>query len=467
VPAQYLVRYDVPGATATYWQLRGRDTIPVRLIPVAPGKSINLELRNLPGTFREQVEYRLEQARSEPVQNPWWPAGVSEGGASSFAAMLPSRTKLMQAFPGGETDAIRKNVEVGGITTAWSRYVNAWNIYMKRYDAWLEAVLFESACTELYRDLQTVRYSLSDNPEKAREEVLQRTEGLFPGVRENPLLFTRQSLATVSSGTLADSLLNFYAPLRELQPFLPAADSLQQMAFLRQQAVERFAGGEARGLPDVLIRRVGEAYRQLQRESYRRLLPLQVIPQTEAVVLRIWPEADSSVRELLRLPANDTFQRIIPLVRKKPLRFRNSFGMSFVQFSDSRWNYFVRTGSVNVIDREKADFFRPVVATLLHFYAPRDRGFRWGGSIGAGLPLTGDDRNLNILMGLSTFLGREDPISITLGLSGAQVNHLSRYRLGDVVTITELNPKTDFTAVYRLGFFIGITFNPSGLNANN
>lgn len=465
--AQYLVRYDVSRATASYWQVRGKDTVPVRLIPVAPGRTVNLDLRNLPGTFRESVEYRLTESKSEVIQNPWWPGGVGETGASAFAAMMPSPTKLMQAFPGGEADAIRKREESGGVMAAWSRYVNAWNFYMKNYDAWQEAVLFEAACEELNRELLVIRYTITDQPEYLRNAALRKTEALFPGVRENPLLFTRQSIGAVSSRVLADSLLALFAPLRSMQPAFPVADSLQQLAGLRQASVQRFRERGTRPDAHELILRIEDNYRQLQAESYRRLLPLQVVSQTEAVVLRLWPDADSALRAQLKFPLQDTMSRIIPLVKKRPLRFRNSFGMSFVHFADSRWNYFVRTGSVNVIDREKADLFRPVVVSLLHFYAPRDRGFRWGGSIGAGLPITGETRNLNILLGLSTFLGREDPISITLGVSGAQVNQLSRYRLGEVVTITELNSKTDYNTVYRLGYFIGITFNPSGLNANN
>lgn len=464
---QYLVRYDVSRATASYWQVRGKDTVPVRLIQVAPGRTVNLDLRNLPGTFRESVEYRLAESTPEAIQNPWWPGGVGETGASAFAAMMPSPTKLMQAFPGGEADMIRKREESGGAMAAWSRYVNAWNFYMKNYDAWQEAVLFEAACEELNRELLVVRYSVTDQPESLRDAALRKTEALFPGVRENPLLFTRQSIGAVSSRVLADSLLALYAPLRSMQPPFPVADSLQLLAGQRQASVQRFRERETRAGAPELILRIEENYRQLQAESYRRLLPLQVVSQTEAVVLRLWPDADSAVRAQLKFPLQDTMSRIIPLVKKRPLRFRNTFGMSFTHFAETRWNYFVRTGTTSVIDREKGDLFRPVVVSLLHFYAPRDRGLRWGGSIGAGLPLSGDDRNLNILMGLSTFLGKNDPVCLTIGASGAQVPRLTGYRVGDVVSFSELNQKTHFTNVYRVGFFVGITFNPAGLNSNN
>lgn len=146
------------------------------------------------------------------------------------------------------------------------------------------------------------------------------------------------------------------------------------------------------------------------------------------------------------------------------MRFRNSFGFSFVSYAENRWNYYI--GPDSIVSRETGSQFQPVIVTFLHFYSPRDKGFRWGGSLGAGLPLGGDNTKLNIMLGFSTFLGKNDPVSITAGISGTQVKKISGLKLGDKVNISELADR-NFTSVYRTGYFIAVTFNPGSLNTKD
>jgi len=143
------------------------------------------------------------------------------------------------------------------------------------------------------------------------------------------------------------------------------------------------------------------------------------------------------------------------------LRFRNRFGFSFGSYAESRWHHYVNADSV--ITRETADQFQPVVVTFLHFYAPRDKGFRWGGTLGAGIPVGGDNSKLNIMLGLSTFLGKNDPVCLTIGVTGAQVKKLSGLKTGDKVSFTQLT-SNHYASVYRTGVFLALTFNPTNLN---
>jgi hypothetical protein len=173
------------------------------------------------------------------------------------------------------------------------------------------------------------------------------------------------------------------------------------------------------------------------------------------------PVIDSVTARAIQLGPQDTIRRILPIFKKEPLRFRNTFGFSFVSYAESRWHYFVSPDSV--IARETADQFQPVIVTYLHFYAPRDKGFRWGGTFGAGIPVGGDNAKLNIMLGLSTFLGKNDPVCITAGVTGAQIKKLSGWKTGDKVGFTQLT-SNDYTSVYRTGFFLALTFNPANLN---
>jgi hypothetical protein len=143
------------------------------------------------------------------------------------------------------------------------------------------------------------------------------------------------------------------------------------------------------------------------------------------------PEIDSATSALTNIRSKDTVTRWIAVYKKEPLRFRNTFGFSFVSYAENRWKYFVRRDSV--IDKVSADQFQPVIVTYLHFYAPRDRGFRWGGSFGAGFPVSGDNKQLNLMIGLSTFLGKGDPVCLTAGISGTQVKKLYGVSSGEKV----------------------------------
>jgi hypothetical protein len=207
------------------------------------------------------------------------------------------------------------------------------------------------------------------------------------------------------------------------------------------------------------------------KDSYVRTLPLTIERNTSAAIIKLTPVVDSATRKLLHMPLNDTVERTVTIYKKSPIRFRNTFGISFVSYAENRWNYFVKTNNtINTIEKESADIFLPVVTAFLHFYSPRDKGFRWGGSFGAGITLGGGENDignqLNILLGLSTFLGRNDPVCISAGISGARVKKLSGYRPGDIVPFQQLEEK-HYNNVYRNGYFIAVTFNPTGLNAKD
>lgn len=66
-------------------------------------------------------------------------------------------------------------------------------------------------------------------------------------------------------------------------------------------------------------------------------------------------------------------------------------------------------------------------------------------------------------MGLSTFFGRNDPVCLTAGITGTQLKKLSGWKTGDKVSFTQLSAN-DYNTVYRVGYFLALTFNPSNLS---
>ena len=68
------------------------------------------------------------------------------------------------------------------------------------------------------------------------------------------------------------------------------------------------------------------------------------------------------------------------------------------------------------------------------------------------------------MLGLSAFLGKNDPVCITAGIAGSELKKLTGIKLGDKVGFTELETK-HYQSVYRLGYFLSLTFNPGRVNA--
>ena len=261
-----------------------------------------------------------------------------------------------------------------------------------------------------------------------------------------------------------NELVKNYSSFRELEIKSPQADTLVVKAEKGMSQVNNTpinAGGNNTG---GVVARITDLYRQILNDSYTNLTPLDVNRKTIIAEVRFTPVIDSVTAALLNMKGQDTIKKWITIYKKEPLRFRNTFGFSFVSFAENRWHYFVNAN--NIIARETADQFQPVVVSYLHFYAPRDKGFRWGGSLGAGLPVGGDNTKLNIMLGLSTFLGKNDPVCISAGVSGTQVKKLSGYSLGDKVTFSALTDN-NFASVYRVGYFLALSFNPGSLNSKD
>jgi hypothetical protein len=359
---------------------------------------------------------------------------------------------------------------------AKEKFINDYNGFTGAYNNWAKAALFEEACNGLWKDLAGLRYSVQYPAEQVKTMTRTKTEHLFPGMNENTSSITLiemvmeqdpQKLLAALKSAQASLKVSYQQYSDLLLVTNKSADSLYASSQKMINTANSYASDNKGINITQTVNRIADLYRKIMNDSYTRTLPLTIDRNTNAAILKLTPVIDSSARTLLNMEKENTIKRTIMIFKKAPLRFRNTFGISFVSYAENRWNYFVKsTNGVNRIEKEPADIFQPVVMAFLHFYQPRDKGFRWGGSIGSGIPVNGDAR-LNIMIGLSTFLGRNDPVCISAGVSGAQVNKLSGYKTGDVVSFSELDPNKNYNKVYRAGYFFALTFNPGGLNSKN
>ena len=78
--------------------------------------------------------------------------------------------------------------------------------------------------------------------------------------------------------------------------------------------------------------------------------------------------------------------------------------------------------------------------------------------MGFGIPITGDKKDINFMLGICGILGKNEPIIVSVGVVGAKVTILDKgWVVGNKVpNISYTIPTTD---VFRPGIFISIAFN--------
>ncbi len=471
---QYIIRYDLAGEHIDYLKVKKPgDTSAASVIPVAKSNRVNLQLVNAANSYRREISYVEKVTTAEAIVIPGFGAtplkNLASGGLPSVDFNSLSVGDIFKRSSGDI-----KIMEIGEETAAQKKlkeqFTSQYNTFNAAYARWENSLQQEQYCKALWKDLATLRYSIQLPADDVKANARKKTNAVFPEVGDNPNLIIANN-ATSSPAAMAiqvakafAELQKTYASFRDYEIQSSAADKLLQDVSKKSELVNNYPASKASGQNNDVVNRIADLYGQILNDNYSQVAPLTISSKTVMAEIRLVPVIDSATASIANIPVRDTIKRLIPLLKKEPIRFRNTFGFSFVSFAENKWNYFIRPDST--VAREEADQFQPVVVTYLHFYAPRDKGFRWGGSFGAGVPIGGDNSKLNIMLGLSTFLGKNDPVCITFGASGAQVKKLSGLRLGDKTTFTELTDK-NYRSVYRIGYFLSLTFNPGSLYTNN
>ena len=463
--AQYIIRYDVAREQVNYLRIRNGDTVSTPVIRLGPGSRVNLQLVNAANSYKKQVSY---QENTIPTPAPVIPyigntiQKILKAGGGDDTKSLAVEDIFKKRTDDKFVEMGVENEQQKAAKAAFAKTYNEFNLLYARWQQSKQQVtLYEG----LWKDLAVLRYTLQQPAENIRQSAREKTQGLFPGIGDDAgqiLLLAAASSPNALSASLnrkLQELKQAYDALRQNEVTPGASESLLREATGRNTQAAAVNGS---GEPDAdsLARRISALYGAILNDSYGMLTPLTVNSRTESVELSFIPDADPQTAAAAQLRLTDTVRRWLPVVKTGPVRFRNTIGFSFVTFTETRRSYYVSADSV--IHRETGDQFQPVVVTYLHFYAPKDRGLRWGGSLGAGIPVGGDENKLNIMLGLSAFLGKNDPVCLSIGLSGAQVKTLSGWKPGDKLPYDELKTK-DFRNVYRVGYFLAISFNPSAL----
>jgi hypothetical protein len=198
--------------------------------------------------------------------------------------------------------------------------------------------------------------------------------------------------------------------------------------------------------------KVAAAYLSITQTSFKYNYSMNSDPDITDLKAEIYPLAETGIK--------DTLVKYFP-VETKILKLKNSVGIAFSHFPGSYHSYFVKPDTT--IGKERGNLFVPILATYVHFYSSGRSGFKWGGTIGFGIPLFGEEKDFHFLLGISAILGRNEMVIISAGASGTKVNKLkSNYKVGDKVLPQDVNSLTK--PVYDAGVFFSVSINFGSVN---
>ena len=142
------------------------------------------------------------------------------------------------------------------------------------------------------------------------------------------------------------------------------------------------------------------------------------------------------------------------------LQIKPAIGLGFGGFFQQPQNYFVRDSLILSSNR---DAVTPYLSSFIHFYPKSRRETSLGGSIGVGVPISGNENAglldaVSFFVGPSLVLGRNQSVVLSFSLMGGKVNRLAEgFTTGDYFDGPTELLKTE--SVYRLGYALGVSFN--------
>lgn len=197
---------------------------------------------------------------------------------------------------------------------------------------------------------------------------------------------------------------------------------------------------------------ITKTYNEIMGTNFKYTYSIKGSIDINELKLQVFPRNESIAGE----SSNDTITKYFQLRGRSGLRLRNSAGITFTYFSDKNTSYYVKPDLT--IGKGNGDLFTPVLSSIIHFYGNKNSGLKIGGAFGVGIPLVGERKDLNFMLGPSAVLGRSELIFISAGICGTSVPELGNgFHVGETVG------SADYTLpiVYRFrpGAFISITFN--------
>jgi hypothetical protein len=452
---QYLIRYDMQEQQTDYFKIQQKDTTKIKNIDLRKNGRILLQVNNYnPFYWNAKVTaYKSPVDEEVGYGDVFNPFSVLAGGMGDLMGSLPKLD-----MPKNRGELSRENLD-----EATYNYLNTAAKYADNYDDLLqlsskleELQTAKLQLTELKFDIVKKEATIKAEAEKTVKKVLNTSELELSNVLEIGKNYNnRLTHSLYEAGALLNSLqqqqkgvnLNtVYEEKTLLQIGESAVNSYNKIAKLKA------AQNNQSNLMLDEVAAVAKLYKEISSANFQFSYAVKNEEDISDLKLELYPKADLAIK--------DTIVQYFELTRKKNIRIRNSVGIAFSYFNANNRNYYI--GADSIIRKGEKDLFTPLLSSFIHFYAGKTNGIKWGGAFGFGIPLQGEKKDINFLLGITAAIGKNEPILVTLGAAGAKVNKLTDgYKLGESTTQTD--PEKLTTSGYGVGGFLGITFNLSGL----
>lgn len=152
--------------------------------------------------------------------------------------------------------------------------------------------------------------------------------------------------------------------------------------------------------------------------------------------------------------------KVIHVTVKGDMKINSSIGLGFPYFSDNE--NFINKDSFIV--SQSGNNYSPNLAAYINFYPYSGRIMNIGGTFGVGVPLTSENRTLNMFMGMSALFGSDNRVALHAGATLGQVKTLDQgFIVGDqLLSNTQEVPTINS---WQWGGFAGISFSLAELNS--
>ncbi len=147
--------------------------------------------------------------------------------------------------------------------------------------------------------------------------------------------------------------------------------------------------------------------------------------------------------------------RNLQLFSKGGFKINTSVALTLNNFGGKSKDFYVDNNGV--IGEDINSHSSPNLSTMINFYPVIGENFNLGGSFGLSIPISGETKGINFLLGPTIFLGSKSRLSLSGGVAYGTVNKLTKgLEVGDTTTIIDIDNFTK--SVYDFGYYFGISF---------
>lgn len=444
----FVIKHDLLTDQTAYFKINNpADTTKVKYITVKKHGKLTLNVDNYnPYYWNAKVTpTRIEadeQGSNAGLFNPF--SILTQGLGGLVKELIPGLDiKGLQSAKG---DAADDKGNDGYIYWA-SYYQDVYNRYLRLVTISDELKILKIKLEELKYDIKKPATEIKQKAYEAVKSIVETDNLDFEGIIKQSRDWNNEYLM------ITDSLTTIINRLNQLSPTITRSNyignvTLGEIADKIKEADNTYRANKLK--PDFLtqLSDVAKLYKQIESTNYKYSYNVNAANEYSQLKLQIYSRIDTL--------SKDTINRYFPIRSKGNLRLRNSVGIAFTYFSDKNKSYFVKPDTT--IGSGGGDYFTPLISTFIHFYGYATNNFKIGGTIGFGIPVTGEKRDINYMLGLCGVIGKNEPIMISVGVAGAKVVRVSNgWEVGTKV------PKLDFVIptsdVFRPGIFLSVSFN--------